>query len=98
MSKAPKLRGSMERLILKGVAKLGEGAYGAALQRYAISQLGKKPAHGQVHRVVRRLEVKGFLTSHFSAIETAWGSRDAKIVHLTETGQRAWEEGCHANS
>jgi DNA-binding PadR family transcriptional regulator len=92
VSKALELRGSMEHLILNGIVELGEEAYGAALQRYAISQLGRAPAHGQVHRVIRRLEVRGFLVSHPSTIETAWGSRSTKTVHLSETGQRAWEE------
>lgn len=102
MSKAPKLHGSMERLILEGVAELGDGAYGAALQRYAISRLGKKPAHGQVHRAVRRLEVKGFLTSRLSTIETTLGRRGTRAVCLSEIGQKMQaellKEGCHANS
>ena len=75
-----------------GTAELGDEAYGAALQKYAISRLGRAPAHGQVHRAVLRLEVKGFLVSHPSTIETAWGRRSRKIVRLSETGQKVWEE------
>lgn len=92
MSKIQKSRGSMERLILNGIVELGGEAYGAALQRYATAQLGKKPAHGQVHRAVRRLEVKGFLASRPSTTETALGRRNTRAVRLSEIGQKAWEE------
>ena len=55
--------GEFEQLILLGVLRLGEDAYGVAIRRAIEEATGRNIAAGAVYTTLARLENRGFVTS-----------------------------------
>jgi DNA-binding PadR family transcriptional regulator len=83
------MSGSLETMILLAVAQLGEGAYGAAVQRDVSARRGRAYAAGAIHTALQRLEDKGLLTSRTGDPLPVRGGRARRYFRLTAAGADA---------
>jgi len=84
--------GEFEQLILLGIARLGEGAYGVTIQQTLQDRTGRQPSFGAIYSTLRRLEQKGLVRSFTGTPEPVRGGRAKKHVVLTPAGKRAMRE------
>ncbi len=81
--------GEFEELVLLVVGVLQEDAYGVAIKKELEKQAGRSVSIGAVHAATNRLELKGFLDSHFSALTRERGGKRKKCYRVTLFGQQA---------
>jgi PadR family transcriptional regulator PadR len=84
--------GAFEELVLLAVQALGEGAYGANIQRTLEREARRAISLGAVHTALERLEAKGFVDSAASAPLSERGGRSRRIFNLTRQGRGALRE------
>ena len=78
--------GEFEYLLLSAAARLGEGAYGAAIRR-EIEGATKRPCSiGALYTTLDRLEAKGLLKTWMGDPTPQRGGRPKRMVHLTGKG------------
>ena len=78
-----------ELYVMLAVARLGDGAYGAAIRREIQSRTGRGVSVGALYATLGRLGDKGFLTFTVSDPEPVPGGRARKCCALTEAGRDA---------
>ena len=78
--------GEFEELVLLTVAILYEDAYGLAITDELTKQTGRRSSISSVHKVLVRLEKKGFLKSHMGGETEARGGRKKRLYTLTKSG------------
>ena len=79
--------GEFEELVLLTVGLLHLDAYGLALVEELKSQSKRNVTLSAVHKVLIRLEKKGFLKSHIGGATKERGGRNKKLYTLTYLGK-----------
>jgi DNA-binding PadR family transcriptional regulator len=81
--------GDFEQLVLLGVLRLGESAYGAAIRQEIHARSGRDVSINAVYTTLDRLEVKGFLRSWVGEPLPQRGGRRRKCYALRPAGEAA---------
>ncbi len=80
--------GEFEELVLLAVGILFDDAYGLAI----VDELEKKTDRSimisSVHKVLVRLEDKGYIKSHMGGSTSVRGGRDKRLYTLTQAGKK----------
>jgi DNA-binding PadR family transcriptional regulator len=92
---APPL-GDCEQLVLMGVLRLGETAYGAAIRQEIHARSGRDVSISAVYTTLDRLEGKGFLSSWIGAPTAQRGGRRRKFYALRPAGTAALQHAYRA--
>lgn len=79
-------------MLLLGVWKLGDSAYGVSLRNYLIEITGKYWSIGAIYDVLDRLMQKGFLKSNTGDPVPERGGKSKRYYQITKQGSRALEE------
>ena len=86
--------GDFEQLVLMGVLRLGDAAYGAAIRQEIHARSGRDVSISAVYTTLDRLEAKGFLSSWIGAPTAQRGGRRRKFYAMRPAGtaalQQAW--------
>lgn len=94
-SKAPVL-GDFEQLVLMGVLRLGDDAYGAAIRQEIHARSGRDVSINAVYTTLDRLESKGLLRSWIGEPTAQRGGRRRKFYALRPSGIQALRHAYHA--
>ena len=78
-----------EEFILLAVRRLGSNAYGVTIRDCLREMTGKSWAYGALFVMLRRLEDKGYLESHFADPTARRGGKSKRIFRLSADGLRA---------
>ncbi len=78
--------GEFEEIVLLLVGVLQDEAYGVAIMEELEKQTGRRVNISAVHSALRRLEQKGFVTSHLGGATTKRGGRRKRLFKLTGAG------------
>jgi DNA-binding PadR family transcriptional regulator len=78
-----------ELYVALAVARLGDGAYGAAVRKEIESRVERPVSVGALYTTMARLEEKGLLVSQPVEPEPGQRGRPRKYCQLTEEGQAA---------
>ncbi len=78
--------GEFEYLLLTAAARLGEGAYGAAMREEVERATGKACSIGALYTTLDRLEAKGFVTTWMGDPTPQRGGRPKRMVRVTAKG------------
>jgi PadR family transcriptional regulator PadR len=81
--------GEFEELVLLAVGLLYADAYGLAIVEELKDQTKRKVTLSAVHKVLIRLEKKGYLKSHLGGATKERGGRNKKLYELTYLGKGA---------
>jgi DNA-binding PadR family transcriptional regulator len=81
--------GDFEQLVLFGVLRLEDEAYGAAIRQEIHQRSGRDVSINAVYTTLDRLEVKGLLRSWVGAPTAKRGGRRRKFYALTPAGAAA---------
>ena len=95
MSKTSPL-GDFEQLVLLGVLRLGEEAYGAAIRQEIHERSGRDVSINAVYTTLERLEGKGLLRSSIGAPTAERGGRRRKFYALRPAGATALRDAYRA--
>ncbi len=79
--------GEFEELVLLSVAINGNDAYSLSILEELKSYMRRKVLISSVHKVLVRLEGKGYLQSHMSDPLAARGGRAKKLYEITSVGK-----------
>lgn len=79
--------GNFEELVMLGVLRLGDEAYGMAVRRELEKVAGREASIGAVYATLDRLEAKGLVESHRGR---SIGAK--KLLAITQLGRRALSE------
>ena len=86
--------GDFQQLVLMGVLRLGDAAYGAAIRQEIHARSGRDVSISAVYTTLDRLEAKGFLSSWIGAPTAQRGGRRRKFYAMRPAGtaalQQAW--------
>src|SRR5256885_8531678 len=85
---APAL-GDFEQLVLFGVRRLEDGAYGAAIRQEIHARSGRNVSINAVYTTLDRLESKGLLRSWIGEPTALRGGRRRKFYALRAAGEAA---------
>ena len=80
--------GEFEELVLLTVGILFEDAYGLAVKDELERQTGRKSMISAVHKVLVRLEDKGYLKSEMGGGTEAREGRQKRLYQLTSSGKK----------
>lgn len=78
--------GEFEELVLLTVGILYEDAYGLAITDELAKQTNRRSTISSVHKVLVRLEDKGYLHSHMGGATESRGGRKKRLYTLTQAG------------
>jgi PadR family transcriptional regulator PadR len=92
----PIVLGDFEQLVLLGVLRLDEDAYGAAIRQEIHARSGRDVSINAVYTTLDRLESKGLLRSWVGEPTPQRGGRRRKFYGLTATGTGALRRAYHA--
>ena len=81
-----------EEFLLLAVWRLKENAYGVTIRNQIKEATGKSWAYGALFVMLRRLEKKGYLTSHFADPSPQRGGKSKRIFQLLPQGVKALKE------
>ncbi len=81
--------GEFELLVLLSLVHLGNGAYGAAIQRDIRERAGREAAAGTLYMTLGRLETKKMVVSYVGNPTPARGGRRRKHYLIDAAGERA---------
>lgn len=95
MSK-PSPLGDFEQLVLLGVLRLGDEAYGAAIRQEIHQRSGRDVSINAVYTTLERLEAKGLLRSSVGKPTPQRGGRRRKFCALRPAGASALREAYRA--
>ena len=84
--------GEFEYLLLTAAARLGEGAYGAAIRQEIEDATGRPCSLGALYTTLDRLEEKGFLKTQMGDPTPQRGGRPKRMVRVTANGVHAGSE------
>jgi PadR family transcriptional regulator, regulatory protein PadR len=88
--------GDFEQLVLMGVLRLGDAAYGAAIRQEIHARSGRDVSISAVYTTLDRLEAKGFLGSWIGAPTAERGGRRRKFYALRPAGTAALQQAYRA--
>jgi PadR family transcriptional regulator, regulatory protein PadR len=88
--------GDFEQLVLMGVLRLENGAYGAAIRQEIHARSGRDVSINAVYTTLDRLEVKGLLRSWDGEPTPQRGGRRRKFYALRPSGVAALRQAYHA--
>ena len=94
--KSKPVLGDFEQLVLLGVLRLGDGAYGAAIRQEIHSRSGRDVSINAVYTTLDRLEAKRFLRSWTGEPTPQRGGRRRKFHALTPAGAAALKQAYRA--
>ena len=92
---APAL-GDFEQLVLMGVLRLGEDAYGAAIRQEIHARSGRDVSISAVYTTLDRLEGKGLVESRLGPPTAERGGRRKKCYALRPAGTAALQQAYRA--
>lgn len=78
-----------EEFLLLAVWRLKDNAYGVAIREQIKDATGKTWAYGALFVMLRRLEKKGYLKSHFTDPTPQRGGKSKRIFRLSAQGIKA---------
>jgi DNA-binding PadR family transcriptional regulator len=81
--------GEFEYLLLTAAARLGEGAYGAAIRQEIESATKSSCSIGALYTTLDRLEAKGFVKTWMGDPTPQRGGRPKRLVRVTAKGSQA---------
>lgn len=81
--------GSLEQLILLALLKLGDDAYGVAVQQEIARRTSRDISFGAVYTTLGRLEQKGYVGTRLGDPTPERGGRRKKHYTLRAPGRRA---------
>lgn len=81
--------GEFEQLVLLGLLRLGNGAFGAAIHREIVTRTGRDLPASAVYVTLDRLEAKKMVCSYVGTPTAQRGGRRRKHYLLDTAGQRA---------
>jgi PadR family transcriptional regulator len=88
--------GDFEQLVLMGVLRLGDQAYGAAIRQEIHARSGRDVSINAVYTTLDRLEGKGLLKSWVGEPTPQRGGRRRKFYALRPAGAAALRQAYHA--
>ena len=88
--------GDFEQLVLLGVLRLGDEAYGSAIRQEIHARSGRDVSINAVYTTLDRLEGKGLLRSWEGAPTAQRGGRRRKFYALRPAGITAMRHAYHA--
>jgi DNA-binding PadR family transcriptional regulator len=88
--------GDFEQLVLFGVLRLDDDAYGAAIRQEIHARSGRDVSINAVYTTLDRLESKGLLRSWTGEATPQRGGRRRKHYALTARGRAALQRAYHA--
>jgi DNA-binding PadR family transcriptional regulator len=88
--------GDFEQLVLLGVMRGGDNAYGAAIRQEIHARSGRDVSINAVYTTLDRLERKGLLRSWTGEPTPQRGGRRRKVYALTPAGVTALRHAYHA--
>jgi DNA-binding PadR family transcriptional regulator len=88
--------GDFEQLVLLGVLRLNEDAYGAAIRQEIHARSGRDVSINAVYTTLDRLETKGLLHSWIGEPTAQRGGRRRKFYALRPAGVAAMRQAYHA--
>ena len=94
--KSKPVLGDFEQLVLLGVLRLGDGAYGAAIRQEIHSRSGRDVSINAVYTTLDRLEAKRVLRSWTGEPTPQRGGRRRKFYALTPAGAAALKQAYRA--
>jgi DNA-binding PadR family transcriptional regulator len=80
--------GEFEYLLLSAAARLGDGAYGAAIRREIEAATRRRCSTGALYTTLDRLEAKGLVKSWIGDPTPQRGGRQKRMVRVTGKGAR----------
>lgn len=80
--------GEFEYLLLTATARLGEGAYGAAIRKEIELSAGRRCSLGALYTTIDRLESKGLIETWMGEATPQRGGRAKRMARVTEKGSR----------
>ena len=92
----PTALGDFEQLVLLGVLRLHDGAYGAAIRQEIHARSGRDVSINAVYTTLDRLETKGLLESWVGEPTAQRGGRRRKFYALRPAGIAAMRQAYHA--
>jgi PadR family transcriptional regulator PadR len=92
----PTALGDFEQLVLLGVLRLGEEAYGAAIRQEIHARSGRDVSINAVYTTLDRLETNGLLRSWTGEPTPQRGGRRRKFYALKPAGITAMRYAYHA--
>jgi len=81
-----------EEFLLLAVWRLKKNAYGVTIRNQIKEATGKTWSYGALFVMLRRLEKKGCLTSHFADPSPQRGGKSKRIFQLSPQGVKALKE------
>jgi PadR family transcriptional regulator, regulatory protein PadR len=78
--------GEFEYLLISAAARLGEGAYGAAIRREIEGATKRRCSIGALYTTLDRLEAKGLVRSWMGDPTPQRGGRQKRMVRVTGKG------------
>ena len=81
--------GEFEQLVLLSLLRLGNGAYGAAIQRDIAGRTLREVSAGSLYMTLARLEQKQMIVSYVGSPTRARGGRRRKHYVLATPGEQA---------
>jgi PadR family transcriptional regulator PadR len=88
--------GDFEQLVLFGVLRLDDGAYGAGIRQEIHARSGRDVSINAVYTTLDRLETKGFVRSWTGEPTAQRGGRRRKFYALTPAGKAALKQAYRA--
>jgi PadR family transcriptional regulator PadR len=88
--------GDFEQLVLLGILRLGDRAYGAAIRQEIHARSGRDISISAVYTTLDRLETKGLLRSWVGEPTAQRGGRRRKFYALRPSGDAALRHAYHA--
>ena len=81
--------GEFEQVVLLGILRVGEDAYGVAINKEIARCTGRDPSPGALYTTLDRLEDKRLVTSRYGDPTAKRGGRAKRYFVVTEDGVRA---------
>src|SRR5271154_7021100 len=78
--------GEFEYLLITAAARLGDGAYGAAIREEIETATGRRCSIGALYTTLDRLQTKGLLKTWMGDATPQRGGRAKRMVRLTPNG------------
>ena len=80
--------GEFEQLVLLALMRLGDGAYGASIEREIEERASRPVSLAAVYTTLMRMEQKGFVESRIGDPSPQRGGRRKKLYRILPSGQR----------
>ena len=81
--------GELEQLVLLGVLRVGDNAYGVPVHDEIQRRANRDLSLGAIYKTLTRLEDKGLVVSHIGAPTAERGGRRTRIYSVTLAGKRS---------